>query len=542
MPQEDDRRITWSRYYPVILTGIIVAGVLLRLAPISQNRFHEDEALYGYWGLQIATGADPMLNDYPVDKPPLFSYLLSLLFGVFGASEAVARLPSLTASAISMLVVAWIAGRVYGRDVALVSVAVLAFSPFDISFATTVFTDPPLVLFVLVALAAIIAGRPWLAGLSLGLAFDTKQQAISFIPLIIAAGAIFRDRMNFLPVPEPAGRRFGARVWWSLRRAWSVAWVRGIVGFLLAITPAIWWDLARTQRPGFLEQSLISYGGLRIAAWSELGARASEWLDVIGMFSGSMALNLLLLGGMIVLLGLDVRDLRRQRSNVARRRAWFDLLLAGFSLLLLFGHWIIHFNVWDRYLLGLVPLLAMLAGRALLLPARLLADRGGEGSRVELRHALNAGLAMALLVAMVALPAGEAAQGKYPAGGDHGVYQGIDEVAAYVGAHVPGNAIIHHRWLGWHYLYYMYDYPHAFRWYQSPEELIDHAGEWPEVPQWIVFPEWQEHLEMERALTAAGLSLHERYSTLRPDGTISFRIFEIVPLINRCWSRQGFLT
>lgn len=537
-----DRRITWSRLYPLLLAGIILAGILLRLAPIAGNRFHEDEALYGYWGLQIATGADPMLNDYPVDKPPLFPYLLSLLFGAFGASEAVARLPSQAASAISMLVVAWIAGRVYGRGVALVSVAVLAFSPFDISFASTVFTDPLLVLFVLAALAAIIAGRPWLAGLSLGLAFDTKQQAVFFIPLIIAAGAVFRDRMYSRPIPKPADRRGWARVWWSLRWAWSVAWVRGIVGFLLAITPAIWWDLARTGRPGFIEQSFISYGGLQIAPWSELGERAADWLEVIGAFSGSVTLNLLLLGGFAVLLGLDVRDLRRQRSNVKRRRAWFDLLLAGFSLLLLFGHWIIRFNAWDRYLLGLVPVLALLAGRVLLLPARLLADRGGESSRVGSRRTCNAGLAVALLIAMVVVPVGEAARGIYPVGGDHGVYQGIDEVAAYVESHVPKEAVIHHHWLGWHYLYYMYDYPHAFRWYQSPEELVAHAGEWPGVPQWIIFPEWQEHREMERALTAAGLGLHERYKTLRPDGAISFRVFEIIPLINRYWSRQGFST
>jgi len=102
-----------------ILIAILLLALALRLAPWGQNRFLEDEALYAYWGLQIATGADPMLDEEPVDKPPLHPYTLALGFMSFASTpqagwtglgspepeawrETAARLPSLFASLASI--------------------------------------------------------------------------------------------------------------------------------------------------------------------------------------------------------------------------------------------------------------------------------------------------------------------------------------------------------------------------------------------------------------------------------------------------------
>ena len=60
---------------PVLVAAVLMVSMGLRLAPWGQNRFLEDEALYAAWGLQIATGADPMLDGEPVDKPPLYPYV-----------------------------------------------------------------------------------------------------------------------------------------------------------------------------------------------------------------------------------------------------------------------------------------------------------------------------------------------------------------------------------------------------------------------------------------------------------------------------------
>ena len=305
--------------------------------------------------------------------------------------------------------------------------------------------------------------------------------------------------------------------------------MRGLIGAILGLAPGIWWDIARTQRPGFLAQSLISYGGVSLAPWNELGERAREWLDVLGMLTGAPALNGVLIAAILTLLALDIGRLKRGKGVAERRRARFDVLLSGFSFVFLVAHWIVQFNIWDRYILGLVPLLALLAGRALMLPAHLSARTGAENAQpAGWIWPLNIAIAIALPSIFMAGPALTAARGVYPAGGDHGVYQGIDQAADYLRDHVPAPGVIHHRWLGWHYLYYMYGDPHAFRWHSSAKELLEHVNEWPDVPHWITFPEWQEWDDVDAVLKREGLQLEEMHTIKRPDGSISFRICRIV--------------
>lgn len=509
--------ISWkASAYRLICGVLLTAGLLLRLHPITANRFHPDEALYAYWGLQIATGADPMLESYPVDKPPAFPYLLALMFRLFGASEFTARLPSLLASMAVLALAKHIARRVYGRETALLALGLLAFSPFDISFAVTAFTDPLMVAWVLAGLAAVIAGRPLLAGAFAGAAFATKQQGIFFLPLLVLAG-IWRER--FHPQQDaPAARRGLGR----LLRPW---WARGAAGFLLAFAPALVWDLARVRRPEYFAQSLISYGGLALAPLSEWGERAAGWAGWLGRFWGAPALNAL---AVLVLAWLFWNDLHAWRKGRLSAEAAFDLLTAGFALLFLLGHWLVRFNVWDRYLLGLVPLTALLVGRAL----TFLISRG----RMQERLPAALGV-LALVVLLVLSPAGQAARGAYPAGGDHGAYWGIDQVAEYLRAHVPANAVIHHHWLGWHYLFYLYGAPFAFQWYTAPDEVAARVQEWSDVPHWIVFPMCHEWEPVAGALKDAGLSLQERFHVVRPDGRVTFRVYELYAGVSRAVER-----
>jgi hypothetical protein len=52
----------------------------LRLSLIAEQGFHGDEAIYGYWAQLVASGRDPLLLSVPLDKPPLFIYLLAGVF------------------------------------------------------------------------------------------------------------------------------------------------------------------------------------------------------------------------------------------------------------------------------------------------------------------------------------------------------------------------------------------------------------------------------------------------------------------------------
>ena len=177
------------------LALLMVVGAALRLAPIGANRFHQDEALYSFWALQVATGRDPILIHSPVDKPPLFIYTLALCFKLFGPSEVAARLPSELASVASIALLYYLARRLYGRSVAILAAILMALSPFNILFAPTAFTDPLMVAWVLAALYLAVKGRLGWCGLALGLAAATKQQGLLFVPLAVVVG-IYRLTAN----------------------------------------------------------------------------------------------------------------------------------------------------------------------------------------------------------------------------------------------------------------------------------------------------------------------------------------------------------
>ncbi len=80
-------RIAWDRF---LLWALAAGGAALRLSLIAGQRFHGDEAIYGYWAQLVASGRDPLLLSTPLDKPPLFIYLLAGVFKLFGPSEVAA--------------------------------------------------------------------------------------------------------------------------------------------------------------------------------------------------------------------------------------------------------------------------------------------------------------------------------------------------------------------------------------------------------------------------------------------------------------------
>ncbi|MGA9351207.1 MAG: glycosyltransferase family 39 protein [Anaerolineae bacterium] len=364
------------------LALLIVVGAALRLAPIGANRFHEDEALYSFWALQIATGRDPILNHSPVDKPPLFIYTLALCFKLFGPSEVFARLPSEVGSVASIGLLYYLAWRLYGRSVAMVAAILMAFSPFNILFAPTAFTDPLMVGWVLAALCLAAKGHLGWSGLMLGLAAATKQQGLLFVPLAVVIAACrhrppplaspptetgrqgdgeTRSKVGFLPVtPSPP---LLVSVGGGLKEGLFFT-----LGFLAVMVPVAWWDSLRWRlQPNYFEQSLISYGGLALVDPAQLVERLGDWAEILHYITASPFLNILLLVGLPCLL---LYDLGWRRGEPA---TFFDIALSAFVALFLLGHWVLSFNLWDRYLLGLVPFLLILLARVIWLASQALA-------------------------------------------------------------------------------------------------------------------------------------------------------------------------
>jgi hypothetical protein len=577
-----------GRWATLGLVLLMVVGTALRLTPIGANRFHQDEALYSFWALQVATGRDPILNHFRVDKPPLFIYTLAFCFRLFGPSEVVARLPSELASVASIALLYYLAWRLYGRAVALVAVTLMALSPFNILFASTAFTDPLMVGWVLAALCLAVRGRLGWSGLALGLASATKQQGLLFAPLAMVIGIHHLTANPEKPGFSTLQRFSGCREHSQLRtlvvqktpKTWFLNALgrEGLfftLGFLAVMAPVAWWDSLRWRlQPNYFEQSLISYGGLALVDPAQLVERLGDWAEILHCVTASLFLNALLLAGLPCLLLYDLgwRRLlqsvglfeqkispdvhsRAERAKLLRQAqdiawglksspwrglrffstgvqpcAFFDVVLSAFAILFLLGHWLLSFNIWDRYLLGLVPLLLILLARILWLASGALANilpslPGRARGRVDSRH--RAFLIIVLLAATLAGPALTAAQSGYPIGGDHGAYDGIEAVADYFRERVPADSILYHNWLGWHYSFYMFDFPLVFRWYPSPEELAQDASQVNNAQRYIVFPRGKPTAEVRDALAEADLELRSVYSTYGRDGGISFTVYRI---------------
>jgi hypothetical protein len=510
----------------------LLLGWALRLAPWQQNRFLEDEALYAYWGLQIASGSDIMLDYEPVDKPPLYPYALALSFALFNlpsgwsrdagpaglgthSAETAARLPSLIASTAAIALV-YSLGRTVFRDTTtgLFAAALLALSPFDILFASTVFTDPLMVALVLAALLAAAKGRWACAGIAMGLAAATKQQAIFFFPLVVITGALVSRQIPEANRPGTLQRprRRASTAAHLLRLALAQGWSRFAVGFAIVGAGVSWWDLVRAQRPGFLGQSLLSYGGLRLVEPGELSLRAAHWLGFVGSFWVSPWLNGLMSFLLLVWLAGRLLNLRSDRTRI-------ELALFVFVLLFLALHWSVSFQLWNRYLLGLVPLMALLLARSTLSVQRALLA-------TPWRWASTSGLVL-VLACLLSSPLFKAARSELPLGGDHGAYDGVDELAAFLRTRSAEDAVLYHYWLGSHYRFYLYGAALRLHWYPDLDDLARDAVIYRREPRYIAFPSWRDGRPATETLAGAGISLEPILETRTRDDSISFRLYQL---------------
>jgi len=505
-----------------LLSAILLGGFLLRVIYLTEDRFHADEALYAGWALRIL-GGDTFLLSVPVDKPPLYLFTVAGSMWAFGDSEVTARLPSLAASLVGIALVYRLGIRLYGRATGTWAALFVALSPFDILFARTAFTDPMLVTWTLGALCATVEDRWFWAGVCLGLAFATKQHAVVLIPLVALVGWTQRksgfDQPGSDARPE-RGRRDPDRSIGDLRglcvlRASVVKLSIVTLGFSIPFALVTWWDAVRWEiRPGYWQQSALSYGGLAWAAFDRWGERFLEWLGWARYLSGSIVL------GVLLLLGCSALLIRGWRREPRRRGTWFDTVFVGYALGYLLVHTLLKFSIWDRYLLFLVPLTGLLLARIVVRGMACFTAVqvcGGKAAFAYLRV-----LCVSVVCVVSLLSAWKAAHNGYPVGGEHWAYQGLDQVTAYLKENAPSDAVLYHHWLRWHYTYYLYDTDFELRWWQSGEHLRREATRTPERAQYIVLPDWRT-LEPD----AEGVHFEPVYETRRRDDSVSLRVYRV---------------
>ncbi len=494
------RFTTWASAIAALL-----AATLFRTLPLLDNRFHPDEALYATFARLISSGQGVLLSYLVVDKPPLAFYLGAFSNLWVGGSELGMRLPNFYASVVSVALTWALAHRLYSRPVAHLAAWALALSPFAILFSITVFLDPLLTAFCLWGWWMTAAGRYRWAALAWALAWATKQTALLLIPLTLALG--------LLTLPPTAN------LWEALRRLWRITFPM-LVGLALVTLLILIWDAVRHPPVGFWDQGYSDNMPGRFIRANEIEPRARAWLELLHFTTATPALNVALLVGLPALWLFNLR--RPTRAALA------DILLTGYLALFLAAYWLLAFNVWDRYLMPLLPLFALLFARVMY---------GGwwMARRFFESWNLNLSLSLSLLLPssffLMLLPATlRAAHSGYPIGGDHGAYDGIDDVARYVHT-LPPEGVLYDHWLSWEFNYYLFDRPLFIAWFPTPDALTTDLLSFGHTsPRYLVVPAWEADTEMRAAAARAGFEFIPLHTTTRRDGSLSFTLYQLTPI------------
>lgn len=323
--------VTRSRTFDprIALAAILVLAGALRLVGIRYGLplavLNPDESNIVPRAWHIGHGhLDPGWYDYP-----------SLLMLVLAPVQALFGSPSLGAARVVSVVIGvggvgatwWLGRRAYGTGAAIVGAAAVAVATTHIAYSRMAVTDVLLTLAVTCVLALAVEGRLEWAGLAVGLAASAKYPGALAAVAVVVAGW---------------GR------WAALGRAALLA-VAGFAltsPFVLIHGRAAWSDISRVQR-------LARDGWL---GFEDDPITPVAYLDRLWGAVGPLLL--------LALVGVVVALVRRTRS---------DIILLSFA----FVYWLTllpqqaHF---DRYVLPLVPVLAVFAGRVrVVAPVALLA-------------------------------------------------------------------------------------------------------------------------------------------------------------------------
>ncbi len=483
-----------------ILTLFI--GFFLRAWQLPLNRFHQDEALYAYFARLIASQQNVWLQTPLLDKPPLNYYLTGATIGLFWIdpknpvlAEFIARLPHLFAATVSIALLYQLSKRLFNLDAALIISGLFALAPFAISFATTLFAET---LLTCVLLAGLLAGTHqklgWL-GVWLATAVALKPTALYFFPLVFGVLGIY---LSSQPLKQT--------IWKSLRQ-FGAAFAAGIV-LLLA------WQLLRPDAAPFWAAGADTYNPQRFIRPDEIQARlltlGALWQHQFG------SIGLMIASTPIILWGL----LKPRQRPITKT---LTLFLVTFVIGYCAWHWLIAFNIRDRYFLPLTPLVCLLFGWGLY---QLMQSISDNGSSRYLSPIIMTSVFVVFGIAGI-----QAANAQHPVGGDHGAYDGIEQIAQELRG-TPTGTVLYDLGLDWHWRFYLYESDVFIAWQPGPDNIAEdvdvHARNDPN-PRYVVLLELQTEQELIRSLAAVNYQIDLVLAPQTRFGTTSLRLYRISP-------------
>ncbi len=414
--------------------------------------------------------------------------------------EMSARLPDLFASIISVALTYRLALSLWRRKRSvLLSTLMMALSPFGIAFAPTVFADPQLTMWLLASLIAVNSRKWGWGGVLYGLALATKQNAVFFAPMVLGCGLVRcvnrqTHRMEFLQ------------------------WIgQFVVGASAVVSLLVLWDMNRHVSVDFWTAGIESNNPHRLIRSAETFSRIKEWWFSARYLAGNPATT----GAIVVaLLGQGLRDAKSARHT--DRKTISALFLVTYLVAYLAMCWLVAFPVFDRYLLPILPIMAVLTGRTLDKSLMLIRAATTKQDKVITK------VAPILLLAMLFIPAIFTSSNTITVGGDHGSYDGIDEIALYL-HNEPWGTVLYYDSLGWTLQYYMFDYEIYLAPISSPSAIQDdlilfgHGSE----HRYLVLPAWQSTSEIIASVTRSGYSAALALETRDRFGQQTFLLYRL---------------
>lgn len=258
-------------------------------------------------------GLDPGWYDYP---SLIFLVLAPTQIGFDDPSYGAARVVAVLVGVIGVAAAWWLGRVAYGTAAGITGAVGVAVATTHVAYSRMAVTDVLMTLGVTAALALLVSGRIEWAGVAAGLAASAKYPGIVLLVPVVVAG-------------------FGA--WRRVARAFGLAALMFVLTspFVVFHADAAWGDFRRVQ--DLAQDGWLGFEGDPATPFA-FGLRLWETLGPVVI---------------VAVAGIAVAVLRRSRT---------DLILLSFGgahgLSLLPSH--AHF---DRYVLPLVPVLAVLAGR-----------------------------------------------------------------------------------------------------------------------------------------------------------------------------------
>ncbi|HEY3373500.1 MAG TPA: glycosyltransferase family 39 protein [Candidatus Aquicultor sp.] len=287
-----------------ILVGILVVALIFRLYRLHEpfGGFHGfNEAFYANLARDYLNKPIFELFTKPVDlnNPPLFTFMLVLMYKLIGVSEAVSRIIPIAASMGAIFYSYLLASRLFSRTTGLVTAALLSVSPAFSILSRNVQADMVFVCFILAAFYHYERGRDSqglghtvAAGILFGLALLAKLPAVlGIVALVIyeifrSKGAVLKSR-SFIGVMGLTA--LVAALWYGYQLLFNagafLSSQESIAGVLQLPDSRFWYEL-------FLKELVWAFNPLMFV----LAIIGIVYLGVKRSVSGSMLILSIILG------------------------------------------------------------------------------------------------------------------------------------------------------------------------------------------------------------------------------------------------------